>query len=116
MNKKIVAVALAFSLPFTVAAFPHGQCDTDGHRANRIEHLTKSLDLTAEQRTRLEDIFKEQKDKSKIIHEQIHARMQEVLTPEQMAKLDEMKKQRHQKWRKKCEEALNNQKASKPMK
>ncbi|HEY8034370.1 MAG TPA: hypothetical protein VIF37_02130 [Methylobacter sp.] len=115
MNQKIIAIALAFSLPLTAAAFPGDKCDSDGHRANRIERLTKSLGLTDEQKTKLEAIFKEQKDKSKIIHEETHTRMQQVLTKEQMTKMDEMKKQRHQKWQKQCE-TLKDQKTSEQMK
>ena len=46
MNKKIITLALALALPLTVAAFPGDNGGFEGHHANRVERLTKSLDLT----------------------------------------------------------------------
>ena len=108
MNKKIIILALALALPLTVAAYPGGKGGVEGHHANRVEHLAKNLDLTPEQKTKVEAIFKEQDEKFKIIHEETQKRLQEVLTKEQMTKMDEMKKQRHEKWQKK-HEALQDQ-------
>ena len=115
MNKKIIILALALVLPLTAAAFPGGKCDFEGHHANKVERLTKNLNLTAEQKTKVEVIFKEQEGKFKIIHEETHKRLQEVLTKEQLTKFDELKKQRHDKWQKK-HEALTDQKAPEPTK
>jgi protein CpxP len=98
MNKKIIILALALALPLTAAAFSGDKGDFEGHHANRVEHLTKRLDLTPEQKTKLEALFKEQDKKLKIIHEETRTRLQEVLTKEQITKLDELKKQRHDKW------------------
>lgn len=110
MNKKIITLALALALPLTVAAFPGDKGGFEGHHANRVERLTKNLDLTPEQKTKVEAIFKEQEEKFKIIHEETQKRLQEVLTKEQMTKMDDMKKQRQEKWQKK-HEALKNQTA-----
>ena len=116
MNKKIITLALlALALPLTVSAFPGDKCNFEGHHANRVEHLTKSLDLTPEQKTKVEALFKEQEEKFKVIHEETRTRLQEVLTKEQMTKFDELKKQRHDKWQKK-HEASKDQKAPEPMK
>jgi Spy/CpxP family protein refolding chaperone len=101
MNKKIIILALALGLPLTAAAFSGDKGDFEGHHANRVEHLTKSLDLTAEQKTKVEALFKEQDEKLKIIHEETQVRLQAILGKEQITKLDEMKKQRHDKWQKK---------------
>src|ERR1035437_8085484 len=60
MNKKIITIALAFTLPLTVAAFPGDKSNIEAHHADRIEHLTKSLNLNAEQKTKLKAIIKEQ--------------------------------------------------------
>ena len=98
---------MALALPLTAAAFSIDKGDFEGHHANRVEHLTKQLGLTAEQQTKVEAIFKEQEEKLKIIHEETHKRLQEVLTKEQIAKMDDMKKQRHEKWKNKLE-ALKN--------
>jgi periplasmic protein CpxP/Spy len=111
MNKKIITLALALVLPLTAAAFPGDNPGFEGHYVNRVERLTKNLDLTAEQKTKVEAIFKEQEGKFKIIHEETRKRLQEVLTKEQITKFDEMKKQRHDKWQKK-HETLTDQKAT----
>jgi periplasmic protein CpxP/Spy len=109
MNKKIITLALALVLPLTVAAFPGDKGDFGWHHGNRVERMTKNLDLNAEQKTKVEALFKEQEEKFKVIHEETHKRLQEILTKEQMTKMDEMKKQRHEKWQKK-HEALIDQK------
>ena len=101
MNKKIITLALALALPLTAAAFPGDNGGFEGHHANRVERLTKNLDLTPEQKTKVDAIFKEQEGKYKILHEETQKRLQEVLTKEQMTKFDELKKQRHDKWEKK---------------
>ena len=75
MNKKIITIALALALPLTVAAFPGDEGDFVGHHANSVERLTKSLDLTAEQKTKLEALFKEQEEKFIIIHEVTRTRL-----------------------------------------
>ena len=110
MHKKIITLALALALPLTVAAFPGDNGGFEGHHANRVERLTKNLDLTPEQKTKVETIFKEQEEKFKIIHEETQKRLQEVLTKEQMTKMEDIKKQRHEKWQKK-HEALKEQTA-----
>ena len=104
MNKKIIALALlALAVPFTLAAFPGDKGDFEEHHANRVEHLSKRLDLTPEQKTKVEALFKVQDEKLKSIHEETQARLQEILTKEQITKLDELKKQRHDKWQSKHE-------------
>ena len=108
MNKKIITLALALALPLTVAAFPGDNGGFEGHHADRVERLTKDLNLTPEQKTKVEAIFKEQDEKFKIIHEETQKRLQEVLTKEQLTKFDELKKQRHEKWQQK-HEALKDQ-------
>jgi len=63
----------------------------------------------------VEALFKAQDEKLKIIHEETHKRLQEVLTKEQITKLDELKKQRHEKWQNK-HETVSDQKAPEPAK
>ena len=115
MNKKIIILALALVLPLTAGTFPGDNGSFERHHANKVERLTKNLNLTAEQKTKVEVIFKEQEGKFKIIHEETRKRLQEVLSKEQLTKFDEMKKQRHDKWQKK-HEALTDQKAPEPTK
>lgn len=98
MNTKIAIIALALIMPLTVVAFPGGP--HEGNPAERIEHLAKKLDLTAEQKTQLEQVFKEQHEKREALNAETHQRLQSVLNPEQLAKFEDMKKQRHEKWQK----------------
>ena len=115
MNKKIIMLALALALPLTASAFPGDKGGPGWHHANRLEHLSKNLDLNAEQKTKLEAIFKEEDEKLKAIHEETQKRLKEILTPEQVTKFDELKKQGHGKWHKK-QEALKDQAAPEPKK
>jgi Spy/CpxP family protein refolding chaperone len=109
MNKKIITLALALTLPLTVAAFPGGGDGGrfEGHRGDRVERMAKDLNLNAEQKSQLEAIFKEQREKFEAIHQDTRARIQKVLTPEQQAKFDDLKKQRHEQWQKRHEEWKN---------
>ncbi|MCQ8130319.1 periplasmic heavy metal sensor [Methylomonas rivi] len=105
MNKKILIIALALALPLTVAAFPGGHDgDFKGHKGDRVEHLAKKLALTAEQKEQLKQVFEEQHAKREALRQETDQRMRTVLTPEQMTKFEEMKKQRHEKWQKRHQE------------
>ena len=110
MNKKIVTTVIALILPLTVAAFPgsgSGGGRFEGHRGERMERLAETLNLTEDQKSKLQVIFKEQRAKHEAIHQETRARMQEVLSAEQMAKMDELKQRRHEKWQKRHEEWKN---------
>ena len=112
MNKKILTIALALSLPLAVTAYAGGGKGPEhfgGHGGNRVERLTKELDLTAEQKTKLEAVFQQEEEKRKALREETHRQMQEFLSPEQMAKFEELKKQRHEKWQKRHEERKHRQ-------
>ncbi len=107
MNKKIITIiALALAFPLTAAAFPGGH-DGGRHQGNKMERLTKQLDLNAEQKSKLEVIFKEQQEKREALRQESRLRMQEVLTSEQMTKLDTIKKDHREKWQKRHEERKN---------
>lgn len=103
MNKNIITIAMALALPLTVAAMPGADKeDYQGYRhGNKMERLTKELNLNEEQKTKLDTLFKEQHEKYKTIHEETRTRMKEILTPEQMTKMDEMKKRHQEKWKSK---------------
>ncbi|MGR8929642.1 MAG: Spy/CpxP family protein refolding chaperone [Gammaproteobacteria bacterium] len=111
MNKKILTIALAISLPLAVTAYAGGGGpDHFGkHRGDRVERLTKELDLTAEQKTKLEAVFQQEEEKRKVLREETHRQMQEFLSPEQMTKLEELRKQRYDMWKKRHEERRHQQ-------
>lgn len=97
MNKKIITIILALALPLTVAALPGDPGNAEGRHADRIERLTKNLDLTPEQKTKVEAIYQEQHDKFKAIHQETRSRIEAILTKEQLAKMDSMSKQHQEK-------------------
>lgn len=103
MNKTVVSIALALALPLSAWALPEEPADVEGHHANRMEHLSKSLDLTAEQKTQVEALFNDERSKLKAIHDETQSRLQDILTKEQIVKLAEIKKQHHGKWKQKLE-------------
>jgi protein CpxP len=95
MKKTLLTLAIVLTFPLTVAAFSGGHGPgSEEHQKHRIERLTKELNLTDEQKTKVEAIFKEQQEKFKALHEETHTKLGTVLSPEQVSKLDELKKQR----------------------
>ncbi|MGR8953324.1 MAG: Spy/CpxP family protein refolding chaperone [Gammaproteobacteria bacterium] len=99
MHKTLLTLAIVLTFPLTVAAFPGGQDpDAEEHRQHRLERLTRELKLTDEQKTKVEALFKEQHDKFKLLHEETRIKLGKVLSPEQMTQMDDLKKQRRERW------------------
>jgi periplasmic protein CpxP/Spy len=74
-------------------------------RGNRMEHLTKALDLTPEQQAKIQPIFdqakpqimalrQETRQKIQTIRENIQSQIRPILTPAQQQKFDALKKAR----------------------
>ena len=109
MNKKIIAiVVLAACFPLTVLAKNSG-APTEAQGINR---MAKDLGLSDEQKGRVETIinaekqtveaiFKEEGEKLKAAQQQTHDDLQQVLTPEQMTKLDKKVQQQSSRTRQK---------------
>ena len=100
MKKRLAVFVIALSIPLIALAVPGEKGEGGGWRHGpNMERLTKELNLSDEQKTRLEAIFKEQRAKHKALREEGHALMKEVLNEDQMNKLDEMHKRRHERWK-----------------
>ena len=97
-RKKLILAATILALPLTAFAYPT-ENDYGQPIDHKLEHLDKMLQLSSEQKARLEAIFKEQHEKFRAIHEESHRRIKAVLSPEQMQKMDEMRKQHQEKLR-----------------
>lgn len=105
MYKKIAIIALVLAMPLAVAASTVGEdFGQHGHRGDRVERLTKELDLNPEQKAKLADIFTQEREKREALRQETHQQIQQVLSSEQMAKFEELAKKRHEKWRKRHEE------------
>ena len=81
----------------------NGPCPKVNHRGNPLEHLSESLNLTAEQKTKVQPIIDQAKpqiaaihqeamEKMKAIMESTGAQIRPLLTPQQQEKFDAMKK------------------------
>ena len=111
MRPKFVAIALAGALALGTAVYAEGEHGPHGHRGmggpggwgNPLEHLTKELDLTAEQQAKvapivdqakpqIEAIHREAMEKTRAIMENSAAQIRPLLNAEQQAKFDALKK------------------------
>jgi protein CpxP len=90
MNKKTLLLAFALVLPLSaVYADPIAEGKMC-HHGRHAGHLGKALGLSAEQQTKLDEIFKEEHEKFKALHEESHSKIKDVLTPEQQAKWEKL--------------------------
>jgi Skp family chaperone for outer membrane proteins len=60
--------------------------------APKFERLSSELQLSAEQKARLAEIYNEKHEKIRAIREETQERIEELLTDEQMAKWETLKK------------------------
>lgn len=101
MNKKLIIAVFASSLLFISYSSQAQQKD----EGKGVEHMSKELGLSSEQKSRVEAIlnvekqkveaiFNEEKQKLQVVQDETRSGLKEVLTPEQMDKLD--KKMREQ--------------------
>ena len=100
MHPRILAIVLlAVFFPLSVSAEQGPQKNTRSTENQGINRMAKDLGLNDEQKARVEtiintekqtvdSIFKEQGEKLKAAQQQTHDNLQQVLTPEQMSKLE----------------------------
>ncbi len=93
MNKKLMAIALALAIPLTAMAGDDSQAEA----AKKAECLAKDLGLNAEQQAKIKTVFEQKEQKSKLLREEFHAQMQQILTPEQQTKMEEKHKRKDNK-------------------
>ena len=102
----MAAVGLTFGgLTYLHANEPceHGPGSKHQHMGNPLEHLSESLNLTAEQKVKMQPIIDQAKPQIAAIHQEAMEKMRAImestgaqirplLTPEQQQKFDAMKK------------------------
>ena len=94
MKKTFIALALAAVIPVAAYAAMEGQ---GGHaRGDRLQRMTEVLNLDDSQQELMKKMLDEHKAERKAMREQMRARMDEILTPEQRAKREEMREQRRE--------------------
>ncbi|MGH8549426.1 MAG: Spy/CpxP family protein refolding chaperone [Methylococcales bacterium] len=99
MKKQFLIYALILCIPLIAAALPGEGGGGDWHRGMKIERLTQELNLTGEQKTQMEVIFKDQRAKHKALREEGRARMKKVLNDEQMKKMAILRERHHERWK-----------------
>ncbi len=109
MKKNIFALALLIVMPLSISAasddqhehggWKHGW-NHGGRHGDKIERLTKELNLTADQKTQAEAIFAAQKEKFKALYEEGQKNFSALLTKDQLAKFEQIEKERKEKWEK----------------
>ena len=110
--RSITFTALCAALLATTSiADPQGPGLKGGHRGHRgargnpLEHMTRNLDLTAEQQVKIQPIVEQAKpqiaairqeamQKAKAVRENTVSQIRPLLTPEQQQKFDAMQKAR----------------------
>ena len=94
MKKSFLAIALSLAIPAAIAAGLASPDAVGPPRGPNLDRLAQALNLTDQQKTDLKAIFADQGKKRRALREETRARMQEVLTAEQLAQLDEMRQSR----------------------
>ncbi|GAB4358059.1 MAG: hypothetical protein Kow0060_11800 [Methylohalobius crimeensis] len=104
MNKSIIAIALAATIPLTVLAGAGGSKESPRHE-KKMERMVETLNLNEAQKGQVETLLKEQWEKHRAVRQETRTRLEAVLTPEQMEKWDEKHKRRFKRSRdgKPCE-------------
>ena len=93
-------------LPSLTAVAAPGENGDEAASDRKLEHLSKELQLSADQKAKLEAIFNEKHEKFRAIREESQNRIKEVLSAEQLTVWDAMKKRRHEKHHKMIENSL----------
>lgn len=88
-NKSLILVSLLMLLPIAASA----TSGTEGAATTGLERLEQDLALSDEQKAKLQAISKTQQEKLRAVQEESNARIKEVLTPDQFAKLESAKQQ-----------------------
>jgi periplasmic protein CpxP/Spy len=90
-----LAFAVTAVMATSVLAGPRGDDqDPSVFAQQRIERMTRSLDLTPEQEGEIRSIMEEQRAHALQLREDMRARIGAVLTPEQRARLDDQRDSR----------------------
>lgn len=91
MKKSLIALTLAAIIP--AAAYAASDRGGEHTRGAHVERLAERLELNEEQQAKMRALFEEQRAQHKAMREQMRGKMSELLTPEQLAKMEAMRDQ-----------------------
>jgi Spy/CpxP family protein refolding chaperone len=113
MKRQLIAFAAAAAIAIGGFAFAQNENEADqaghkgrgwhGHRGAPLERMTENLNLTPDQKAKVQPILdqarpqiaaihQEAMQKMKAVMDNVNSQLRPLLTPEQQQKLDEMKK------------------------
>jgi Spy/CpxP family protein refolding chaperone len=99
MKKTCVVLGLALLPALTWAqGFPGGGEADPARQQQHIQHLASELNLNAEQTQRVQQLFQQQGEKFKAIHQETEAGLQQILTPAQFSQWQAQQQQRREHW------------------
>ncbi len=90
MNAKPLVLGLLLLTPGLASALT--DTDYESYRERRLERLSSELQLSADQKAKLEAIYNEKHEKIRAIREEAQNRIRELLTEEQLSKWNQLKK------------------------
>ena len=92
-----VAAVIIFVLGFTagiLALNVYRGVLRGGEPRDRFENLSNRLNLTADQKTKVQEIFSDTRDQIRAVRQQTDNRLQTVLTPEQWQQFQKLRDER----------------------
>jgi len=96
---KVKIVILPILLACASGVFAKQDKGMDDWMERRMKRLEQRLELTQEQKPKVEAILQEQREKFRAIHRQTQKRLKEVLTAEQWERLQAIHRKRMEHWR-----------------
>ncbi|MCC1495309.1 hypothetical protein [Alcanivorax sp. 1008] len=97
MKKTLLALLIAAPLAAT-PLLANAQPDQDRFQEHALERMQKNLDLSAQQKTQIDKIFREHREEMEALRGKTHERVNAVLNEEQRAKMATMQEQRKERW------------------
>lgn len=106
MKSTLLALVLT---AFMIPAISHAHGDSAHKQKNHkhfqhmIEKMDQELDLSDEQRSQVETLFKEQHAKHKALRDETRGKLNAILSDDQQTKLETLKAERKARWQEKRE-------------
>lgn len=93
-----VAAVIIFVLGFTAGILAlnvyRGVVRSGGGPGNRFDNMAERLNLTADQKTKVQEIFSDTREQIRTVRQQTDGRLQTVLTPEQWQQFQKLRDER----------------------
>lgn len=93
MKRLVLSFAILSAITFSMNATPRNEKRTDKGR-NHHERLAKELNITAEQKSQLEELNSTYRTKQRDLSKEHKEKMDNILSPEQREKMESLKKDR----------------------